>query len=114
MHTAHELLDQLGASGRQLRAAIPDVYSGYGRMSAGAMGDGELPGKVKELIALAIAVTRECDGCIAAHARSAAAKGATAQEAAEALGVAILMNGGPGTVWAPRAYDAFKEFAEQT
>lgn len=113
MHTAHELLDDLRASGRELRAAIPDVYSGYVRMSAGAMGDGALPGKVKELIALAIAVTRECDGCIASHARSAAARGATAQEVAEALGVAIMMNGGPGTVWGPRAYDAFKEFAAQ-
>jgi AhpD family alkylhydroperoxidase len=113
MHTAHELLDQLTASGRQLRSAIPGVYSGYALMSAGAMADGELPAKIKELIALAIAVTRECDGCIAAHARSAAAKGATAQEAAEALGVAIVMNGGPGTVWAPRAYDAFREFAGQ-
>jgi AhpD family alkylhydroperoxidase len=111
MHTAHELLDELSASGRQLRAAIPEVYSGYVRMSAGAMGDGDLPGKVKELIALAIAVTRECDGCIAAHARGAATKGATSQEVAEALGVTIMMNGGPGTVWAPRAYDAFREFA---
>jgi len=113
MHTAHELLDELGASGRKLRAAIPEVYSGYVRMSAGAMGDGELSPAMKELIALAIAVTRECDGCIAAHARGAAAKGATAQQVAEALGVAIMMNGGPGTVWAPRAYDAFREFAAE-
>jgi hypothetical protein len=28
----------------------------------------------------------------------------------EALGVAILMNGGPGTVQAPRAFEAFQEF----
>jgi hypothetical protein len=27
------------------------------------------------------------------------------------MGVAILMNGGPGTVWGPRAYAAFAEFA---
>jgi AhpD family alkylhydroperoxidase len=113
MHTAHELLDGLRQSGRELRAAIPEVYSGYVRMSAGAMADGALTGKAKELIALAIAVTRECDGCIAAHARGAASKGATAQEAAEAIGVAIMMNGGPGTVWGPRAYDTFREFAEQ-
>ena len=76
-----------------------------------AMADGELPGKVKELIALAIAVSRECDACIAAHARGAASRGATDEEVAEMLGVAILMNGGPGTVWAPRAYAAFQEFA---
>ena len=30
---------------------------------------------------------------------------------AEALGVAIMMNGGPGTVHAPRAFAAFEEFA---
>lgn len=35
----------------------------------------------------------------------------TAHEVAEALGVAIAMNGGPGAVWAPRAYAAFREFA---
>ena len=32
------------------------------------MVDGVIPSKMKELIALAIAATRECDGCIAAHA----------------------------------------------
>ncbi len=111
MHAAHDLLGDLRESGKRLRAAIPEVYSGYVRMSAGAMGDGALPAKVKELIALAIAVTRECDGCVASHARGAARHGATAQEVAEALGVAIMMNGGPGTVWGPRAYDAFREFA---
>ena len=114
MATAHETLDEAKAAGRKLRNAIPGVYSGYLRMSAAAVSDdGELPAKVKELIALAIGVTRECDGCIVAHARGAAANGATTQEVAEALGVAILMNGGPGTVWAPRAYDAFLEFATE-
>lgn len=38
--------------------------------------------------------------------------GATRQEAAEAIGVAFLMNGGPATIHGPRAYDAFCEFAE--
>ena len=28
-----------------------------------------------------------------------------------AMGVVILMNGGPGTVWGPRAYAAFEEYA---
>jgi len=113
MATAHETLHEIKATGRKLREAIPDVYSGYASLSAAAMSDGELPAKFKELIALAIAVTRECDGCILAHASSAARRGATAGEVAEALGVAILMNGGPGTVWAPRAYAAFQEFAQE-
>ena len=44
-------------------------------------------------------MTRECDGCIVAHAEGAARSGATAEEVAEALGVAILMNGGTATMY---------------
>lgn len=111
MTTARETRDELIAAGRHLRAAIPGVYQGYGALHQAAMGDGALPAKTKELIALAIAVTRECDGCVTAHARAAYRRGVTAQEVAEAMGVAILMNGGPGTVWGPRAYAAFEEYA---
>ncbi|HET9170446.1 MAG TPA: carboxymuconolactone decarboxylase family protein [Actinospica sp.] len=97
---------------RELRRAIPAVYEGYKQLHDAALADGALDVKTKELIALAIAVTRECDGCIAAHAHAAVRHGATAQEAAEAIGVAILMNGGPGTVYGPRAYAAVREFLD--
>jgi AhpD family alkylhydroperoxidase len=82
----------------------------YAEMGKAALSDGALPASVKELIALAIAATRECDGCIASHARGAARHGATDEEVAEAMGVVILMNGGPGTVWGPRAHAAYREF----
>ena len=49
---------------------------------------------------------------MASHARGAARAGATEAEVAEALGVCIQMMGGPGTVYAPRAFAAFREFAE--
>jgi AhpD family alkylhydroperoxidase len=102
---------ELISLGRRLREEIPGVYAGYAQLSNAAMSDGALPARVKELIALAIAVTRECDGCVVSHARGAARRGVTAPEVAEAMGVAILMNGGPGTVWGPRAYAVFQEFA---
>lgn len=101
----------LAPLGRELRRAIPGVYKGFSELHNSAMAPGALDTKTKELIALAIAVTRQCDGCIASHARSAAHHGATEAEVAEALGVTILMNGGPGTVYAPRAFAAFREFA---
>ncbi len=112
MGTSGELLEEVTAAGRRLRDAIPEVYSGYARLHAAAMADGgALAVSTKELIALAIAVTRECDGCIASHAKGAARAGAAPQEVAEALGVAMMMNGGPGTVWGPRAFAAYEEFA---
>ncbi|CAI7974398.1 4-carboxymuconolactone decarboxylase [Frankia sp. Hr75.2] len=111
MTTAHgkDVLDALHPEVRQLRKAIPDVWAAYADLHRQTLTDGALSGKAKELIALGIAVTRECDGCIAAHARGAARAGASSQEVAEALGVALLMNGGPATVYGPRAFAAFTE-----
>jgi AhpD family alkylhydroperoxidase len=107
----NEVLGELRQPARDLREQIPDVINGYAAMQRAALADGALSAKVKELIALAVAVTRECDGCIAAHAKGAARHDATEAEVAEALGVAVMLNGGPGTVWAPRALAAFKEIA---
>jgi AhpD family alkylhydroperoxidase len=75
---------------------------------------GALDAHIKQLMALAIAVTKQCDGCIADHAGGAARRGATEDEVAETLGVAIAMNGGPGTVHGPRAFAAYREFADGT
>jgi AhpD family alkylhydroperoxidase len=106
------VLDDVIPLGRALRKAIPDVYAGYSTFGAAAMAPGTLDAKTKELIALGISVTLHCDGCIASHARGASKAGASRDEVAEALGVAMLLNGGPGTVYGPRAYDAFCEFAD--
>ena len=105
-----DVLGELAPLGRNLRHAIPDVYSGFGELHHAALADGALDTKTKELIALAIGVSSRCDGCIASHARGAVKAGATKQEAAEAIGVTFLMAGGPGTVYGPRAYDAFCEY----
>ena len=105
------VLDDLAPLTRELRRAIPDVYDGFRQLHHAAFAPGALDQRTKELMAFAIAVGQQCDGCIAAHARAAAQAGATREEAAEAIGVAILMNGGPATIYGPRAYDAFCEFA---
>jgi AhpD family alkylhydroperoxidase len=105
-------LAELGSQGRALRAMIPDVYRGFTEMDRAAMASNALDKKHKELIAMAIGVAVRCDGCIAAHARGAFAAGASKQEAAEAIGVSILMQGGPATVYGARAYAAFCEFAD--
>lgn len=102
--------EELRLPTRELRQAIPGVYAGYKQLSDAALAEGALTAKTKELIALAIAVSEECDGCIAAHAHAAVRRGATPAEAAEAIGVTFLMNGGPATVYGARAYAAFLEF----
>ena len=96
---------------KPLRTASPDVWAGFGALHQAAVADGVLPARIKELMALVVAVVKQCDGCIAYHAKAAVARGATAEECAEALGVALLMDGGTASVYGPRAFAAFHEFA---
>jgi AhpD family alkylhydroperoxidase len=105
-----DVREQLRGPTRELRHAIPQVYEGYRDLHDSALAAGALDGRIKELIALAIAISKECDGCIAAHAHAAVLQGASPAEAAEAIGVTFLMNGGPATVYGARAFAAFQEF----
>lgn len=107
-HIDH-IRDELREPAKELRTLIPDVMRGYGELHKAVMVDGAVSIAQKELIALAIAMTRECDGCIGAHARAAVRAGVTREQVAETAGVVIMMNGGPGTVWGPRALRAFDE-----
>ncbi len=102
---------EVDAYAAQLRQLIPDVTKAFGNLSKTAQTPGALDGKTKELIALAISVSTKCDGCVAYHARNSVRQGATRQEVAEALGVAIQMGGGPGITIAADALRAYDEFA---
>ncbi len=114
-HTSHGkgVLEGLQDESAALRKAIPEVYDGFSKLHKAALTAGAVDVKTKELIALALSVAGKCDGCIASHARGAARAGASLDEAAEAIGVNFLMNGGPATVYGPRAYAAFREFHAQ-
>lgn len=109
-----DILKSINAEARELREHIGDVYSGFSHTHKATFADGALSAKTKELIALAIAVHDHCDGCIASHAKGAARQGATPAEVAETIGVNILMGGGPATIYGPRAWQAYKEFAART
>jgi AhpD family alkylhydroperoxidase len=106
----HDVISNLTDPTKSLRSAIPDTWKGFAELHKGAMAEGALSASMKEVIALAIAAADECDGCIAYHAKGAARKGASPEEVAEALGVVLLMTGGPGTVYGPRAWQAYNEF----
>lgn len=112
MESMHNIREELRQPALDLHALIPDVMAAHANLSRAAMTEGELSVATKELLALVIAVTRECDGCIVAHARAALRAGVTRQQIAESMGVAISMNGGPGTVWGPRALRVYDEAVE--
>jgi AhpD family alkylhydroperoxidase len=100
------LEERLGQLGREL----PGPMGGFARLHRKAMDDGALPGKVKELMALAISIVVHCDGCIAYHTHDAVKAGATRAELLETVGVGVLMAGGPGSIYAAHALDAIEQF----
>lgn len=100
-------------SGMQnLGGEIPETIAGFKQLHKAAMADGALSTKVKELIALAIGINVRCDGCIVSHVRSAVKAGATREEIAEAIGVSVLMGGGPATVYGAKALEAADQFMQ--
>ena len=98
---------QLIAGVGDLAKLSPDTVRGYVMLS-GAAKTGHLDAKIRELIALAVAVSLRCDGCITVHADAARKLGATREELAEALDVAVSINAGAAVVYSTRTFDAFQ------
>ena len=99
---------------RDLASAQPAVMKAFWELHKAAVAAGALDTKTKELIALAISVATRCDDCIAHHTSDALKAGATKEEIADALGVAILMGGGTSVVYATHAIEAVDQFIEST
>ncbi|HTK37711.1 MAG TPA: carboxymuconolactone decarboxylase family protein [Pyrinomonadaceae bacterium] len=85
----------------------PEIIRGYRGLSDAGSRTDLLGAKTRELIALAVGVTRECDGCIITHTDAAIKAGATREEIVEALSVAIAVNAGAALVFSARVMDAF-------
>lgn len=96
----------------KLKELVPEVTAAFSALSRAAQKPGAIDRKTKELVALAISVATRCDGCIGYHSRGAHRFGATRQEVAEILGVAIQMGGGPSVNYAADALRAFDQAAE--
>jgi AhpD family alkylhydroperoxidase len=84
----------------------PDSLKGYQTLSAANAKNSLLGEKTRQLISLAVAVTTRCDGCITFHTDAALKAGASKEEIAEALGVAMAMNAGAALIYSLRVMDA--------
>ena len=108
-----EVAKRISADIVQLSRAHPDAMKAFRELGKATYGKGALDRKAKELIALAISIAMRCEGCIAFHSKSAIDAGASRDEVAETIGVAIQMGGGPSMVYGAEALRAYDEFAGQ-
>jgi AhpD family alkylhydroperoxidase len=96
----------IGARLGELGHLSPDTLRGYQTLGAANSKNSKLGEKIRQLISLAVAVTTHCDGCIVFHTDAALKAGATKEEIAEALGVAVGMNAGAALIYSARVLDA--------
>jgi AhpD family alkylhydroperoxidase len=101
--TMRDLVGKLGQT-------LPGTMAGFMQLHREATAEGALSTKHKELIALAIAISVHCDGCIAYHIHDALEAGASHAEIAETIGVAVLMGGGPAMMYGAEALAALDQF----
>ena len=90
---------------KSLGTHAPDAMKAFQAFDAAAFADGALPVKVKELIAVAVAVTTQCPYCIEIHAKKAKAAGATDAELSEATLVAAALRAGGAVTHATHVID---------
>ena len=94
---------------RSLNGAIPTTGKAFAELGKTVKGDGALDHKSKEFIALGIAVAIRCEPCIMFHIDALIRAGASREELAEALAMAVQMGGGPSLMYSGKALDCFDE-----
>ena len=111
MSAAAEGLKELRQQAANLSRAIPETMGAFQSLMKSASRDGALSAKAKELMAMAIGIATSCEGCVLFHVDNARKHGASREEVAEAISVAVEMGGGPATVYGGKALAAFDELA---
>ncbi|WP_055442425.1 carboxymuconolactone decarboxylase family protein [Lacinutrix himadriensis] len=87
-------LNKLGALGK----GAPAAMEAFQALDNVAMGEGAIPKKYKELIALAVALTTQCPYCLEIHKKHAVEAGATEEELAETTFIAAILRAGAAVV----------------
>ncbi len=103
LKTIREEQKFLGNEAKEVGQAMHGVFSAVVK-------DGAIDKKSKELIALGIAIAVRCEGCILTHVAALLRFGATLEEIAETVEVAVLMGGGPSVTYGGKAIAAAKQF----
>lgn len=79
---------------RRRKTLAPHAHEAFEAFQKAVFADGALPGKTKQLIAVAVAHVTQCPYCIRGHTKLARRAGATPEELMEAVWVAAEMRAG--------------------
>jgi AhpD family alkylhydroperoxidase len=94
---------------KKMNEAMPKMMEKIRELRDTALEEGVLSLKVKELIALGMAIAKQSPYCIVTHVINALHAGATKEEIWDVCRVAILMGGGPSVAYSRFAVKAVYE-----
>ena len=106
---AKEFLAQFNEDLKKMKIEVSDMVGAFATLFSKTMAEGALTTKQKELIALGIAVAKQCEPCITLHIKKSLDAGASKNEMLETCCVAVMMSGGPAYTHIPIAIKAIEQ-----
>lgn len=100
-------LDETSANLNGFRNIRPETGAAFTAMHRAAMKDGAMTTREKELVALGIGIAKQCVDCIGFHVQGAAKAGASREDIADTISVAVMMGGGPAYMYGVKALEAY-------
>ncbi len=112
MKTNQEKLEEIKELIGKLQKDVPHQIEAFNKFMMATEKSSVLESKQRELINVALAISAQCEWCIALHVKSALSSGATKEEILEAAMQAVLMHGGPALMYMIPVEKAIEEFTE--
>ncbi|MEN6395844.1 MAG: carboxymuconolactone decarboxylase family protein [Methanoregula sp.] len=94
----HRIIEQRKKNQKRLETETPLLFEGFDSLMTAYYAESALSTKYKELIAIALSISRCCVPCLAVHTKNAVAAGATREEVIDAAKIGVEFGGGPSFV----------------
>lgn len=107
-----EYLEDQSQALATFRRARPDTGKAFTAMHHASMSEGALSVREKELVALAIGISKQCVDCIGYHIQAAAKAGASRDDIADVISIAVYMGGGPAYMYGVKALEAYDQLVK--
>ncbi len=93
-----QIVEKRAKNQKRLEKEAPLLSGGFNDLMTAYYAPSALDTKYKELIAIALSISRCCIPCLAVHTRNAVEAGATREEVIDAAKIGVEFGGGPSFV----------------
>lgn len=104
-------IEQSGKTFENYAKSAPDFLGAFNQLAEAAFKDIPLDMKTAEMIFVAIAIARQCEGCLLAHVPKALEAGVTREEILSVINISVLMGGGPASSYGATALSIYDDMA---